>query len=366
MPKRGENIYHRKDGRWEGRYKFGKDEHGKSKYLSVYGRSYSEVKEKLTQRKAASVNNLNSCRFTFTEITEKWLESKRNIIKQSSLSTYEIKLKKHILPVFGKRRYDKISSCDIEGFVQQLTAEKFSRSYIADIFFVMKSVCLFAHRFFGVKNICENIDIPKRECSRHHRILNNAETSELVSSLICKDDTASAGILLALSTGIRIGELCGLKWSDINLEEKYLTVRNTVQRMYDGQNKKSYLQISSPKSKSSERIIPLPNFIIPILNKYRCEGNFYFLSGTDKVPEPRTLQYRFKSILKKNKLPSVNFHSLRHLFATRCIAAGADIKTLSELLGHSSVNITLNLYIHSSMEMKIHCMEQFAEALTAL
>lgn len=364
MPKRGENIYHRKDGRWEGRYKCGINVSGKTKYLSVYGHNYNEVKKKLTEKKASSADNAILCKLTFGEISQKWYAAKRNTVKNSSLNTYEIKLNKHILPVFGSMIYDNITSVDFDSFIQKLTAEKLSRSYIADIFFVVRSICLFAHKLLGVKNICENIDIPKRGNLKERRILNNAETSKLISCLEYENDTTSVGILLALSTGIRIGELCALTWKNINLEEKYITVSQTVQRTYDRQNRKSHLQISTPKSKSSERIIPLPNFIIPILAKHKCDCNSYFLSGSAKIVEPRTMQYRFITILQKNNLPSVNFHSLRHLFATRCIAAGADIKTLSELLGHSSVNITLNLYVHSSMERKIECMEQFAKKLT--
>lgn len=364
MPKRGENIYHRKDGRWEGRYKCGITISGKTRYSSVYGHSYNEVKRKLTDKKVRSADNVLPCKLTFGEISKKWFESKQSIVKESSLNTYEIKLNKHILPVFGKMIYDSISSVDFESFIQKLTAEKFSRSYITDIFLVVRSICLFAHKLLGVKNICESIDTPKRDSSKERRILNNAETSKLISSLAYKNDMTSVSILLALSTGIRIGELCALTWNNINLEEKYITVSQTVQRTYDRQNRKSHLQISTPKSRSSERIIPLPNFIIPILAKHKSEHNSYFISGNTKITEPRTMQYRFKNILQKNKLPSVNFHSLRHLFATRCIAAGADIKTLSELLGHSSVNITLNLYVHSSMERKIECMERFASKLT--
>ncbi|MGN0638254.1 MAG: tyrosine-type recombinase/integrase [Huintestinicola sp.] len=364
MPRRGENIYHRKDGRWEGRCKCGVNEKGNTKYLSVYGHSYSEVKRKLAEKKASSAENVLSCRLTFGEISVKWLEAKRNIVKDSSLSTYDIKLKKHILPVFGSVRYDKISSADIEGFIGKLTAEKFSHSYVSDIFFVVRSICLYAHNIFGVKNICEKVDAPKREGQKARRILNNAETLKLMRSLYHQNDTTSAGILLALSTGIRIGELCALTWENIDLEEKYITVSQTVQRTYDRQNRRSQLQISTPKSSSSERIIPLPDFIIPVLSKHRSDNSSYFLSGSSRMTEPRTMQYRFKSILKKSGLPAVNFHSLRHLFATRCIAAGADIKTLSELLGHSSVNITLNLYVHSSMERKIECVEQFARKLT--
>lgn len=299
MSKRGENIYHRKDGRWEGQYKCEKTINGKAKYISIYGHSYSEVKRKLNEKKASIIDDVLPCKLTFGEMSKKWFESKRNTVKESSINTYETKLNKHILPVFGKMIYDSISSVDFESFIQKLTAENFSRSYISDIFFVIRSICLFAHKRLGVKNICESIDTPKRETPKKRRILNNTETSKLVSNLAYKSDMMSVGTLLALSTGMRIGELCALTWKNINLEEKYITVSQTVQRTYDGQSRKSHLRISAPKSRSSERIIPWPNFIIPILAKHKCDCNSYFLSGTAKIVEPRTMQFRLKKYFKK-------------------------------------------------------------------
>ena len=159
-------------------------------------------------------------------------------------------------------------------------------------------------------------------------------------------------------TGIRIGELCSLKWSDIDLEKNILTVSKTMQRIkkLDG-NTATKILIDSPKSKSSVRKIPLPEFIADILKKLRGNSDDYVLTGKKLYAEPRTMQYRFSAILKKLSLPKVNFHALRHAFATNCIALGFDVKTLSEILGHSSVEITLNRYVHSSMDRKRACME---------
>ena len=171
------------------------------------------------------------------------------------------------------------------------------------------------------------------------------------------------GILLSAATGIRIGELCALKWENIDLEKRTLTVNNTVQRIksIDGSSA-TKLIITSPKSNSSVREIPLPDFIIPILESLKANNDYYLLSGTRAIIEPRTMQYRFKRILSDLNLPDVSFHSLRHGFATTCIALGFDVKTLSEILGHSSVEITLNRYVHSSMERKA----EFMKSLSAM
>ena len=153
-----------------------------------------------------------------------------------------------------------------------------------------------------------------------------------------------------------------LKWENVNLEKRILTVRNTVQRIknIDG-NTATKLVVTSPKSSSSVREIPLPEFIIPYLSNHRTGNSCYLLSGTQGIVEPRVMQYRFKRILAELHLSDVSFHSLRHLFATNCIAIGVDVKSLSEILGHSNVQITLNRYVHSSMERKAKYMKSVSE-----
>ena len=155
-----------------------------------------------------------------------------------------------------------------------------------------------------------------------------------------------------------------MKWEDIDLEKSILTVKQTVQRICNN-GKGTRLVISSPKSASSRREIPLPDFIVPILNNIKSSDNAYVLSGNSNIVEPRTMQYRFKGLLKKLNIPYVNFHSLRHSFATSCVELGVDVKTLSEILGHSSVQLTLNRYVHSSIERKKSCMKIFSDSFAA-
>lgn len=148
-----------------------------------------------------------------------------------------------------------------------------------------------------------------------------------------------------------------MQWEDIDFEKRIITVRKTIQRIQVKNEKtKTRLIITEPKSSNSVRDIPIPDYLIKLLYKYINSDKIYVLSGTEKTVEPRTMQYRFAKVLKNSDLPSVHYNSLRHLFATNCIELGFDIKTLSEILGHNSVEITLNCYVHSSMERKRACM----------
>lgn len=162
-----------------------------------------------------------------------------------------------------------------------------------------------------------------------------------------------------MTTGIRIGELCALQWEDVDLEKRILIVRKTIQRIQiQNEKRKTKLVITEPKSESSKRIIPIPDCIVNLLSKFKGKAKEFVVSRREKPVEPRTMQYRFSKILKKANLPSVHFHALRHIFASNCIKLGFDVKSLSELLGHSSVEITLNRYVHSSLEQKREYMKR--------
>ncbi|MGN1087293.1 MAG: site-specific integrase, partial [Porcipelethomonas sp.] len=171
------------------------------------------------------------------------------------------------------------------------------------------------------------------------------------------------GIALSMSTGIRIGELCALQWNEIDLKKSILTVRKTMQRIQTYEShEKTKIIIAEPKSLCSRREIPLPQFLCDTLRNFRRNNNCFLLSGeSERFVEPRALSYTFKKYVKECGLKNVNFHALRHTFATRCVESGFDIKTLSEILGHSSVKITLDRYVHSSMELKRKNMEKLAE-----
>lgn len=174
-------------------------------------------------------------------------------------------------------------------------------------------------------------------------------------------------MLLSLFTGIRVGEICALRWEDISFSEQTIYVHQTMQRLQDRSNStnKTKIVITTPKSACSIRTIPLPEELLPILEAHRTTSTGYLLTNSDQnYIEPRTMQNRFKKALQICSIENANYHSLRHTFATRCIELGFDIKSLSEILGHASVNITLNRYVHPSLELKKENMQRLSVLFT--
>ena len=360
MPRRGENIYKRKDGRWEGRYLCSYDEIGNRKYKSVYARTYSEVKEKLNNLKATGQPTYSKTGTRFQKYCYEWLATVKLRHKESTYCKYCNTCKNQILPVFEKMNIEMITTNFVERFLQsKLEVQGLSPKTVNDILCVLKLIFSYAEDC-GVRTVCNFSHLHIRQNTKNMRVLSVSEQSVLTEYLLDNIDFIKLGIYLSLFTGIRIGELCALKWENINLYEKMLYVTKTMQRIqtYDMLQKTKVI-ISSPKSACSLREIPLPDFLCDMLKKYKRADDCFLLSASvQEYVEPRALQYKFKKIIKDCGLIDVNFHALRHTFATRCVEADFEIKTLSEILGHSSVKITLDRYVHSSMELKRKNMEK--------
>lgn len=354
MARRGENIYKRKDGRWEGRYKYGYNEVGKTKYHSVYGHSYAEVREKLTHLKVLVLTKASSCHFTVNELFNEWLSAVKLRVKPSTYANYAMKIEKHILPVFGSLHYDKLTVQMLHGFIDDKLHSGLSTKYVTDIIVVFKSMAKYTAKVHGTRNILGDVLLPK-SIKTEKLLLTPTQQQKLSKFLLSNLNTTSLCVLLSFYTGLRVGEVCGLMWSDIEFEKSIITVKRTVQRIHT-KGSGTRLNINTPKSRTSQRSIPVPAFLMDILRKSHSKNDYFVLSNSTSIIEPRTLQNRFKSILKKADLPSVCYHSLRHMFATNCLQAGFDVKTLSEILGHANVETTLNRYVHSSMERKAYCM----------
>lgn len=209
------------------------------------------------------------------------------------------------------------------------------------------------------------MSLPKKDTPAEKRLLNSSEQNILTEQLMNDINPSNAGILLSAATGMRIGELCALKWSDFDFEKSTVTVSRTMQRIKNRDGQGTKIIVTSPKSRTSLREIPIPEFLKNTLAEMKTNSDSFMLTGNGKFVEPRTMQYRFKNILKRFNLPQVNFHSLRHMFATKCVSLGIDVKTLSEILGHSSVKITFDRYVHSSMERKQSCMKLFSDNVLA-
>ena len=358
MPRKGNNIYHRKDGRWEGRFY----QKGSRKYKSVYGHTCKEVREKLRIMQNEVLVPSRTCYLKFSDITSMWLETRKGIVKLSSYVCYRNKMEKHIMPYFKDKNYSSLTANDLENFKTEKLAQGYSEKYV-DMVVMLKSISKYASETHGYANPFAQVQPPKVK-HKEVSLLSAAQQKSLIQ--YCRESHSLVGIccFLSMFTGLRIGELCALRWENIDLEQKVIHVRNTVQRISVHDTKrKSAVMVTSPKTETSLRDIPLPEFLVRQLKAVRCKGNCYLVSGSEKLIEPRSFTNRFKSFLKKANLPSVKFHSLRHTFATNFLRTTNDIKSLSELLGHSSANVTLRIYIHSSMERKTACMESMQTLL---
>ena len=346
MPRRGENIYKRKDGRWEARYVKEITVDGKKKYGSVYADNYKEVKAKQQQSLLHPTKVVcNSMNLTVNVMIAEWLKSIKNQVKPNTYQKYESVCKNHIIVEIGSMLVKLISNYTIINFTNRLKEKKLSAKSINDILIVLGLVFKYAEEEYEITT--PRIRYVKEE-QKNMRVLSVDEQLQLTTYLNSNTDIYKLGILIALYTGIRVGELCALQWDDIT--DEYIQINKTMMRIKTD-NGKTGIKIGSPKSESSKRLIPTPQCLLPLIRQYRNSG--YVLS-TDKLnyTEPRLMQIKFEKMIKECGLDKTNFHALRHTFATRCIEAGVDIKTLSEILGHSDVKTTLNRYVHSSFELK--------------
>lgn len=367
MPRRGENIYKRKDGRWEGRYIRSYLEDGSAKYGSVYGKTYAETKEKLAifkvknKKKPASIYKL-----TVKELMELWLAERAVRVKGSSYACYAELSEVHICPELGNQNVRDLTSEKLDSFIagKKEKGRKdgrggLSAKTIADILFVLKSALKLAQKKYHYVD-AEGVMEVKGPTPPKHRVstFGQQETKRMSKVFLENWNLENASTFLTLNTGIRLGELCGLRWSDIDDRENELHISRTVLRVKNGL--KTKLIVQTPKSESSERILPIEPELVQRLLALRgnTEKNLYIFSGTSKPIDPRTVQYRFRKFLTRYDLTVRNYHTLRHSFASRCIEQGMDAKCLSELLGHANIKTTLQLYVHPSMAQKRAFMRQ--------
>lgn len=376
MARTGENIYKRKDGRWEARYIASYDGNGKAKYKYLYARTYTEVKAKLL--KAQNYNHLTNetdkpkGKEKYEYWIDEWLRTKRISVKESTYIRYRNTIENHIKPVLGKYPISKISTSLMEQFVfHKLQNGRIdghgglSPKSMSDILVIIKESFKYAQSF-GEIVICNFDRISFKKNAQEMRVLSLLEEQRLLSVLFNDFDRYKLGVFICLYTGIRIGELCALQWKNVSLSENTIKIEQTMQRLQSedlNAIQKTRIIVTEPKSYAALRTIPLPEFVIDVIKPFASSPTAYVLSGECKtIIEPRTMQNRFKAYLQEGKIEEANFHSLRHTFATRCIEAGFDVKTLSEILGHSSVKITLDKYVHSSMQLKRNNMEKLKPA----
>lgn len=355
LARRGENIRKRNDGRWEGRYMICINEC--KKYRSVYGHSYNEVRQKLLNCKNEIKQLLpenDPSDPNINEISQLWLENVKTTRKCSTYRKYADIYKKHMKDTFGILKVHEITP----ELVTKTLPKGLSLSLYKSIYCVFNQILSYANRYYDMPKVqlrAENI----RATPKPVQTLNMADQQKLCTYLFTELDSCKLGILICLYTGLRLGEICALKWEDIDFQCRTIHFNRTVQRIRSEQgDKKTMLHEGPPKTPCSIREIPIPEFLCPFLLEYKDDG-IYVLNKVSPM-EPRTYQYKFHSYLSKALVQKSHFHTLRHTFATNCISNGADVKSVSEILGHSNVNITLNKYVHPSMDTKRNILDSLS------
>ncbi len=292
----------------------------------------------------------------FSDYCDSWLNANRPRLKASSYAKYGTSMKNHIRPFWGEYYLCDITPEGVTAFTQLLLEEKqLAAKTVRDILALFHSVFSYAGK--REAQALQELDlIYPRDARKHVRVLDETEETILGQLLAKEMDRCKFGIYLALRTGMRIGEICALQWGDISPEERTIFVGRTVQRIHCPDlscNRQTMLVIGTPKSDSSMRLIPLMPDIASLGERFMT-GNpdTYVLTGTKQCMDPRKLQRRLQKYLDECGITGVHFHTLRHTFATRCVEAGFDIKTLSEILGHSNISITLDKYVHPDLNLK--------------
>jgi integrase len=372
VPRRGENIRKRADGRWEARYIKSRTPEGKAEYGYVYAKTYAEArKKKLAALATRELHAAKNAERVLGDAMLRWLEVKRSRVKPSTYANYAAIVHNHLLPELGETPISQFSTALVDDYVARNLENPLenrsglSAKTVADHLAVLKLIWddLRENGFFALHEV------------RFHRprvhppaidILPLEEQRRLEAYLLAHLDSYAFGVLLTLYTGLRIGELCALRFCDIDLKKGILSVNVTIIRIRDTRPdspNRTRLLIDTPKTRSSQRQIPLAQFFLSKIEKLRSlvqREEEYLLTLSHRFIEPRNYYARYQRLLKSAGLPPHSFHALRHTFATRCIENGLDAKSVSEMLGHSNIRITLERYVHPSMDGKRQFLERFS------
>ena len=368
MSRRGENIHKRKDGRWEARIRT--EHNSQFKYKSVYAHSYSELKSKLKQLETLNTDISETEKVFLQNIAFQWLDHIKESVKESTYSKYYSTVTKHITTYFSNMEIKDIDDMQIEKFVYDKYKNGklnqnggLSAKSVHDIYSVLIQIIKFAEKKKYIAKFNYDVTLPRLE-EYSCNVFSNSDKTKLEQYVRLAPDLKKLGVLLVMYTGIRIGELCALKWSDIDIENGTLSITKTLQRIKNTDNnstQKTKIIIGKPKSQKSIRIIPLQSFLLEILSSFKVKysDNAYVLTGSEiKFTEPRAYEKTYKKYLKECNIPNIKFHALRHTFATNAVEKNFDTKSLSEILGHSTVRFTLDRYVHPSDKVKRENMER--------
>lgn len=299
---------------------------------------------------------------TFQDVSKIWCDAKRPIVKHSTMCAYLLTLQTHLLPWFGTM--ETIAECDVQQFVIDKCASGLARKTVRDMVAVLKSIVKYGNKH-GIFHFEEwEIEYPTDTENKLLPTLSLNHQRILMNHLIEQPTQQNIGVLLALCTGMRIGEVCALQWEDVDFTQRIITVRHTVGRIYNCELKTTERIHTSPKMKNSCREIPISKQLFQSLKTVRKQSQSPYVVGTStQSKEPRSYRDYFSRLLKRLNIPHLVFHGLRHTFATRCIESQCDYKTVSVILGHSNVATTLNLYVHPNLSQKKKCIDRMSKFL---
>ncbi len=302
---------------------------------------------------------------TVYDVLTYWLEYGNVNRKRSTSLKYTYLIDNHIAPELGDLPADRLSSAAVNGFIsQKLSSGRLdgegglSDSYVRTMSIIIQSAYTLASEDGLIAPT--RLKVTKPAIKKKSIPLFSEKNAVILENQLRTDlNTVKLGTMISLYTGMRIGEVCALSWEDVDLKENVLRVRHTVSRVQGAEGAAASLCIDTPKTEASQRDIPIPSVLRPyLLHMKEISRSAFVVSDREGFISPRTYEYRYHKLLKKCGIPDVNYHALRHTFATRCVAAGVDIKTLSEILGHSNVSVTLNTYVHPSFEAKRQQLEK--------
>lgn len=299
-----------------------------------------------------------------------WLIDKKEYIKESTYANYSNNIFNHIIPKLGNIYIQDLNHKTIQDFLLNLfkngrkdRSGGLSEKTIKDITIIIKGSLKKAINEEKIRHFELTFNYPKDNKDSKIYILSKHEHSKLTNYVLENLTNRNIGLLISLYLGLRIGELCALQWNDIDFKKNILSVNKTIQRVYikDKDKNTSKVIITTPKTKNANREIPINKDFLESLKQLKTKGEDYIITGSNKYLEPRTYRKYFNKVLKQVKIKQFNFHSLRHTFATNCISLGVDYKTVSEILGHANVNITLNLYVHPRLSQKKKCIDMICK-----
>lgn len=298
-------------------------------------------------------------------ISKLWLADKKKYVKKSTISVYMLLVENHLSPNFGKN--EQIKEKEVQDFVFRKLEEGLAQKTIKDILIVLKMILKYGakHNYFHYEPF--DIRFPTERKNDQLMVLSRSEQQKMMRYIQENFTFRNLGIYLCLSTGMRIGEVCALKWEDIDIHSEMISVNKTIQRIYTIENgiRKTELIIDSPKTKNSIREIPMSRELLKMIKpvKKSVNNSFFVLTNEVKSTEPRTYRNYYKCFMATLDIPHIKFHGLRHSFATRCIESNCDYKTVSVLLGHSNITTTLNLYVHPNAEQKKKAINKMVNSL---